>query len=315
MNALCKRLGIDAPMCQAPIGSATSPQLVAAVSNAGGLGMLAATWRSIDDLRAAIAQIRGLTSKPFAVNLGVHAAPAEKIDLCLTSGVRIISLFWGDAREYFEHIKRAGRKVIATIGSPSEATAAAEAGADAIITQGFEAGGHVWGNISTLSLLPEVREQVRNVPVIAAGGIGDAKTAAAAMLLGASGICVGTRFIVATESLAHPAYKKMILHARAEDTFYGNVFNVGWPNAPHRVIRNSTVTDFLRSGRKTKANTVAHAPDGTAIPRYSSRLPVEGMTGQIESMALYAGQSVGCCREIQPAAAIVGELMRGIRTR
>jgi nitronate monooxygenase len=310
MSDLRECLGIEAPVLQAPIGSASGPALVAAVSNAGALGMLAGTWRGVDELRHAIRQIRASTARSFAVNLGVHATPAEKVDLCIKEDVPVISLFWGDGRQYFERIKSEGVKMIATIGTASEAREAAEAGADVIIAQGFEAGGHVWGRIITSELLPQVVETVEKVPVVAAGGIGDGRTMARAFALGANGVCLGTRFLVAAESLAHPEYQRLVINAAEADTVYGNIFDVGWPNAPHRVLRNSTVNDFLRSGRKTgEGEIVAHKPDGTDIPRYSSRLPVRGMTGNIESMALYAGQSVGCCRKVQLAAEIIRELM------
>lgn len=308
MISLCDRLGIEAPILQAPIGNATSPAIVAAVSNAGGLGMLAGTWRPMEELRAAIREIRSRTSKPFAINLGVHMPPAEKIDLCLHERVPIISLFWGDARQFFNKIKTRGATVLATIGTPAEAEAAAEAGADALIAQGFEAGGHVWGRMSTLSLIMEVVDAVSRIPVIAAGGIGDGRGIASVLALGAAGACLGTRFIVAEESLAHAAYKARVIAASAEDTYYGEVFEIGWPNAPHRVLRNSTVNEFLKSGRNP-ANAIAQLANGTPVPRYSSRMPLRGMTGEVEAMALYAGPSVGHCQRIQPAADIVRELM------
>jgi nitronate monooxygenase len=310
---LTARLRIDAPILQAPIGSATCPELVAAVSNAGGLGMLAGTWRTVDELRAAIRQIQQRTPKPFAINLGVHASPEEKIDLCLRERVPAISLFWGDGRQYFDRIKTGGAKVIATIGKSSEASDAAIAGADAIIAQGFEAGGHVWGKIATSALVPEVAESVRNVPIVAAGGVGEARSVAAVKTLGASGVCVGTRFILATESLAHPIYQARIIQAHAEDTVYGEIFDVGWRNAPHRVLRNSTVDDFLNRGRINEGKVIANAIDGAPIVQYSSRLPTVGMTGNVENMALYAGTSVAHCKKLQPAAEIVAELMDGWR--
>ena len=310
MTDALQKLGIDLPIFQAPIGSASSPMLAGAVSKAGGLGMLAGSWRSPDELREAIRQIRTNTPRPFAVNLGVHLAPAEKIDLCLQEGAPFISLFWGDGREYFEHIQRSGAKVIATVGSGAEAGNAADAEADIIIAQGWEAGGHVWGQIPTNTLLPQIIEAAPNVPIVAAGGIGDGCGLAAVVALGASGACLGTRFLVASESLAHPQYQACVIAAGAEDTFYGTLFDVGWPNAPHRVLRNSTVREFEQTATRTQAGEiVAWAPDGTPIPRYSSRLPTRGATGNIESMALYAGPSVQFCSRIQPAAQIVRELI------
>jgi NAD(P)H-dependent flavin oxidoreductase YrpB (nitropropane dioxygenase family) len=313
MIALCARLNIEAPILQAPIGSASCPALVAAVSSAGALGMLAGTWRTNDELRQDIREIQKGTSKPFAINLGVHASPEEKIEICLRERVPIVSLFWGDGRKFFQSIKRAGAKVIATVGNASEARDAADAGADAIIAQGFEAGGHVWGKTTTLALIPEVAEVVRDVAIVAAGGVSDARSVVTVIGLGASGACLGTRFLLATESLAHPIYQSKIIQARADDTVYGNIFEVGWPNAPHRVLRNAVVDDFLQRGRTGEGEIVANAPDGSPVVRYSSRMPIRGMTGNVENMALYAGQSVGHCKKIQPAAEIVAELMEAIR--
>ena len=302
-------LGIEVPVLQAPIGSASSPELVAAVSNAGGLGMLAGTWLTPAELRDAILKIKQSTAKPFAVNLGVHAAPAEKIELCLDCGVPVISLFWGDARNYFQLIKRRNAKVVATVGNPAEASDAEDAGADVVIAQGFEAGGHIWGKLSLAALIPEVCDKVKRAAVIAAGGIGDGRGIAAAMQLGATGACLGTRFVLASESLAHPVYQQALIQATAEDTFYGEVFSLGWPNAPHRVLVNSTVRAYLEHGVSKFDEAVAYTEDGTTIPRLSCRLPTRNMSGGIEEMALYAGLSVGLCRKRQPAAEIVRELL------
>jgi NAD(P)H-dependent flavin oxidoreductase YrpB (nitropropane dioxygenase family) len=161
-----------------------------------------------------------------------------------------------------------------------------------------------------MELVREVVEATPNVPVIAAGGFGCGRAVAAALAIGARGVCLGTKFLLAKESATHPEYQRLIVEAQANDTYYGNLFDVGWSNAPHRVLRNSTVREFERSGTRTgEGEMVARAADGASIPRYSSRLPVIGMTGNIESMALYAGEGVGDCRKVQAAADIIRDLM------
>lgn len=313
---LCDLLGIERPIVQAPMGGVVTPRLAAAVSEAGGLGTLPVTWSdpgSIDDL---VRETRALTDLPFAVNLLVAWPQEERLGVALEAGAPVVSLGWGAGGEVIQQAKDGGAKVLVTVGTPAEAHSAAAAGADAVVAQGWEAGGHVWGEIATLALVPAVVDAV-DVPVVAAGGIADARGVAAVLALGAQGAWVGTRFLLAEESSAHPEYRKLLLEAGAADTVHSMLFDGGWPDAPHRTLRNSTVTGWEEAGRPEPGNRpgegeeVAQRADGSPIPRYASSTPADGQQGQIEAMSLWAGQGVGLVTSIQPAADIVRELDEG----
>ncbi|MHB1930967.1 MAG: NAD(P)H-dependent flavin oxidoreductase, partial [Acidimicrobiales bacterium] len=194
MTRLCQLIGIEVPIVQAPIGNASSPELVAAVSGAGALGMLSATWRAPAEIRRVIGEIRDLTDRPFGVNLVLEWEQDARLDTCLEEGVRIVSFFWGDPARYLGRVHDAGGIVMHTVGSAAEARQRAADGVDVVVAQGLEAGGHVWGQVSTMALVPAVVDAVGDVPVVAAGGIADARGVAAALALGASGVWMGTRF-------------------------------------------------------------------------------------------------------------------------
>lgn len=238
-TSLCELLGIEQPIVQAPIGSAATPVLAAAVSEAGALGMLALTWSA--DPGSQVREVRELTSRPFRVNLVLEWDQHERLDVLLEAGARIVSLTWGTPDDYVERIHDAGGLVLHTIGSAEEARRAVEAGVDAVVAQGWEAGGHVWGGVATLPLVAAVVDAV-DVPVIAAGGIGDGRGIAAALALGASGAWLGTRFLLAEEAPIHEEYRRLLVGADERDAVWlPDLFDRGWENAPHRVLRNSTV--------------------------------------------------------------------------
>ncbi|MGD9588646.1 MAG: NAD(P)H-dependent flavin oxidoreductase [Pyrinomonadaceae bacterium] len=313
-TVLCDLLGIDVPIIQAPIGSATGPELVAAVSNAGGLGMLSVTWRTPDEMRKLLRETFSLTTRPFGINLVINNDVHDKLEICLEEGVKIVSLFWGEPGRYIETSHRAGAVVIHSAGSVAEARDAVEAGADIIVAQGWEAGGHVRGTVSTMVLVPTIADAIAPTPVIAAGGIADGRGIAAALALGASGAWLGTRFVASEEARAHEIYKQRLGSANAEDTAYSELFDVGWENAPHRALRNSTYKMWESSGslpsgrRPNEGEAVAQRPDGTPVLRYSSSMPTDSMSGDVEALVMYAGQSVELVRETRPAAAIMEQL-------
>jgi NAD(P)H-dependent flavin oxidoreductase YrpB (nitropropane dioxygenase family) len=313
---LCDLLGIELPIIQAPIGSASSPELAAAVSNSGGLGMLSVTWRSPFEIRTLLQETRSLTKNPFGINLVLDADVHDKLNICLDEGVEIVSLFWGAPNSYIQTSHEAGAIVLHSVGSVSEARDAASAGADIIVAQGWEAGGHVRGTISSLVLVPAVVDAVAPTPVVAAGGIADGRGIAAAFVLGAAGVWLGTRFVASEESLAHHLYKQRLVVADVEDTVYSELFDVGWEHAPHRTLRNSTIDTWQKAGsprsgkRPKEGEVIAYRTDGSPVDRYSSSMPLENMLGEMEGLALYAGQSVGLVKDIKPAASIIGELKR-----
>lgn len=306
---LCDRLGIDLPIVQAPVSDA--PALAAAVSSAGGLGTFQGSWLREAELREAIRAVRRLTERPFAVNLVLEWPQHERLAAALEEGARIVSFHWGDPGPYVGLVHEAGGVVLSTAASAAEARELVEAGVDAVVAQGWEAGGHVWGEVSTLALVPAVVDAVVPVPVVAAGGITDGRGLAAALALGAQAAWLGTRFVASVEAGLHPSYKERLVAAAESDTLRSTLFDVGWPEAPVRTLRNSTVRAWEDAGRPLpgarpgEGEVVAVDAGGREIVRYSSTDPEAGMTGELEALALYAGQGVGLVREVLPAAEIV----------
>jgi len=312
---LCDLVGIEAPIVLAPMGGAVTPALAGAVSNAGALGILPLTWTSPEEIAAAVEETRLQTERPFGANLGLAWDQRERLAAALAAGVRIVSFFWGDASEVIGEARDGGAIVFVTVGTAEEARAAAAAGADAVVAQGWEAGGHVWGTVSTLALVPRVVDAVAPVPVVAAGGIADGRGLAAVLALGAAGAWVGTRFLAAPEAAIHPDYRRRILAAGEADTFYGTLFDRGWPDAPHRTLRNSTVDAWERAGRPASGSRPgereepASRADGSPINRYASSTPTDSMTGDVEPLPHWAGQGVGLVTKEEAAADIVHSLV------
>jgi nitronate monooxygenase len=319
---LCHMLGIEYPIVAAPMGpDLTGPALVAAVSNAGGLGLLQAQFCAPPLLRAEIHRVRTLTDKPFGVNLLLHFPIDDQVAICLEERVPVLSLFWGDPTPYVDRAHAAGVKVFHQVGSVSDAQRAAAAGVDVIVAQGVEAGGHVAGEVSTLALVPRVVDAVSPRPVAAAGGIADARGLVAVLALGAQAAVLGTRFLASTESRAHPHYKQKVVEASEADTVRTILFGHGWPNAPHRTLRTAFVRQWLGQearGQESRPDepAVGHTVIGgqpMPVLRFMGFPPNSDATGDIDSMDLLAGQSVGLVGELKPTRQIVGELVEGAR--
>jgi nitronate monooxygenase len=311
---LCDLFGIEQPIVQAPMGGPAVPAFAAAVSNAGALGMLALSWS--EDAGAAVQGLRGLTGNPFGGNFGLHLDQHARLDAALEAGLRIVSLFWGDPGPYVERIHAADALLVHTVGSAEEAKRAVAAGVDVVVAQGFEAGGHVWGQVGTLALVPAVVDAVDPTPVIAAGGIGDARGVAAVFALGAQAAWVGTRFLLAEEAPVHAHYRQRLIEADETDAlWFADLFDGGWPSAPHRALRNATIDAWEAAGRPPTGarpgdgDQIATSSNGSGIRRYASLTPAAGMEGDIDAMSLWAGQSVALVHKVEPAAAIVAELV------
>lgn len=313
-TSVTRLLGIDEPIIQAPIGGLSVPALAGAVSNAGGLGVMAITWMSVDEIRAAIDEIRAITNRPFGVNLIIERsdeAQDELVEVALDAGAPIISFFWGDPAPFMARVHAAGAKATLTVGAAEEARRAVDAGIDVIVAQGWEAGGHVWGQVSTLALVPAVRDAVPDTPVIAAGGITDGRGLAAVRALGAGAAWMGTRFVASEEAPTHPRWKELLIGARETDTYYSSLFDVGWPDAPHRTLRNQTIDDWLAAGspptgrRPGEGEVLATRPDGSQVVRYSSVSARASLVGRIDDLSLWCGQGVALVKEVLPAAEIV----------
>jgi nitronate monooxygenase len=308
---VCELLGIEQPIVQAPM--AAVPPLAAAVSNAGALGMVTLTWSA--DTGAVIRETAALTTRPFGGNFVLTEDHHRGLDQALDAGLRIVSFMWGDPSGYIEAVHAAGGLVMITVGSAEEARRAVASGVDVIVAQGWEAGGHVWGGVATLPLVPAVVDAVAPVPVIAAGGIGDARGVAAVLALGAQAAWLGTRFLLAEEMPIHEDYRRRLIAAAETDPqWYPNLYDVGWPDSPHRALRNSTARAWDAAGRPSDSqrpgagDVIAHFASGEGIVRYEPAPPMTGTTGDIEALSMWAGQSVALARRSQSAAEIVAEL-------
>lgn len=223
----------------------------------------------------------------------------------------MVSTFWGDPAELRRPIEAAGAFHLNTVRSPAEAVQAVEAGVDAVVAQGWEAGGHVWGQVASMPLIPAVVDALDPVPVIAAGGIGDGRGLAAALVLGAQAVWLGTRFLTATEASTHAVYRESLAAADVDSTTHTACFDGGWPDAPHRVLRNTTLDEWESAGRPAsphrpgEGDVVARAQDGRQFRLYDDMMPLADVDGQLDRMALYAGQSVGLVKDILPASQIL----------
>lgn len=312
---VCELLGIEQPIVQAPM--AAVPQLAAAVSNAGALGMATLTWST--SAADVVRETAALTDRPFGGNLVLASDQHRRLDEALEAGLRIVSLFWGDPASYVEQVHNANGVVLHTVSSAEEALRAVASGVDVIVAQGWEAGGHVRGQVATLPLVPAVVDAVAPAPVIAAGGIGDARGVAAVLALGAQAAWLGTRFLLAQEMPIHQEYRRRLMDAAETDAqWYADLYEVGWPDAPHRALRNSTAEVWEAAGRPPagsrpgEGDVIAHFASGESIVRYEPAPPMAGTTGDIEALSLWAGQSVALARQPQPAAEIVAELVSGL---
>ena len=313
------RLPWDLPIMQAPIGPATTPELVASVSAVGALGTVAASWTEPSKLRDQIRAIRSATSNPFCVNLVLAFDQRERLELVLAERVPVVSFSWGTDPDLIGRARAAGVFVLVQVSNPEEAKVAAAVGASGVIAQGVEAGGHVQGETPLLTLVREVTAALA-LPVVAAGGIADSAGAQDALNAGAQAVACGTAFLAASEADVHGHYRGRLIAAGGGDTELTDLFDVGWPNAPHRVIRNRTVTDWESAGRppagrRPGEGDVVAKRGRTQVMRYSDAQPTTSTDGDIESMAMYAGTGVHHVRSVAPAAAITEAIALRIRRR
>ena len=318
---ICDIFGIEFPIISAGMGGIAGAELACAVSEAGGLGTVGLAALGREGIRNELAAARARTRKPLAGNLLVPFLRPGIVETVADAELAAVTFFWGDPRDHVEAIKRlqsTGAKVIWQCGAVEEARWAKDAGVDVIMAQGFEAGGHVRGQVTTCALIPEMRDALPDTPLIAAGGIADGRGLVAALALGADGAAFGTRFLASAEASAHPAYKERIVRARADDTVHTTLFDVGWPNAPHRVLRTEVVDEWEQAGRPAAGD---RPGEGVAIVRmrrpdvevplvnYTVMAPTDYTEGQIERLAFYAGQSCSLVNEILPAGEIVRRIV------
>ena len=305
----CRRLGIEAPVFSVGFGTGAGPELVAAVSNAGGCGVLGGTGLG-RHLVPRIERTRELTDRPFGVNLILHEDQRATAEIAVEHGVPILVLFWGDPAPIVA--VAGGATVIVQVGSVEEAKRAVAAGADAVIAQGSEAGGHVIGTTAISVLLPAIVDAIAPVPVLASGGIADGRGLAAALVLGAQAVSLGTRFVASDEAYIDEGYKRRVVEE--SDTVYSvDLFDGGWDDAPHRVLRNDVVREWEESGKSREDETIGVLDSirggQVEIPRYSAFMTTPSFHGNLEEAPLWAGQSVALVRDIRSAGEIVTTLV------
>ena len=315
---LCGLLGCEVPVLLAGMGGVARWELAAAVANAGGYAMLGMVREPTALIKAEVTALHAATDRPFAVNLIPSATDPALLDAqiatCLDLGVGAFTFFWDVVPEVVVRVKRAGALVLHQVGTPEAARMAEAAGADVLIAQGIEAGGHVHGRIGAFALAEAVLDAA-GVPVVVSGGITSGRGLAAALAMGAQGVQCGTAFLATRESFAHDYHKDRVVAAAGDGTVLTDVFVLNWPKgAAVRVIGNS-ITDAL--GERLMGHDPATLPrdaiaedGGQPLLRYSTDSPMRHTTGSLEEMALYAGQGVGAVRDVVPAAERLRQIVR-----
>ena len=296
-SKICDLLGIKYPILQGGMAWVSTAELAAAVSEAGGLGIIGAASMPPDLLREEIAKAKKLTNKPFGVNLMLMMEfIKEQIEVVIAEGVPVITTGAGNPGTFIDGFHSNGIKVIPVIPSVALAKRLARHGVDALIAEGYESGGHV-GELTTMALVPQVVDAV-DVPVIAAGGMGDGRGLAAALALGAEGIQMGTRFIVAHECTVHDNYKETIIKAGDRDT----VVTGRKTSHPVRVIENKLAKEFLRL-----------EAEGASVEKLekfgAGRLKAAAVDGNVDYGSVMSGQIAGLVKKKQSAKEIIDEVI------
>lgn len=316
---VCDLLGCEVPVLLAGMGGVSRWELAAAVANAGGFAQLGMVREDPALIASEVRALQAATARPFAVNVIPSATdPAlldRQIGTCLDLGVNIFSFFWDVMPDVIRRVKDTGAKVIHQIGTAEAAQEAEAAGADVLVAQGVEAGGHIHGTAPMLALVETVARAAR-VPVVASGGIASGAGLVAALAAGAQGVHIGTAFLATTESFAHDYHKQRVVEARADDTLRTDVFVLNWPaHAAVRVIANSVTRplgfDLMGHDPDSLPREVIADEGGRPILRYSTDSPLRITTGDLEAMALFAGQGVDAITAVIPAAERLKSIVSG----
>lgn len=293
---ICNILGIKYPIFQGGMAWVSDSKLAAAVSNAGGLGIIAGANAPASYIRNEIKETKKLTDKPFGLNIMLLSDNADELaDIAIKEGVKVITTGAGNPGKFMERWKQAGIIVIPVVASVALAKRMERCGADAVIAEGCEAGGHI-GKLTTMVLLPQVVDAV-NIPVIGAGGIADGRGIAAAFALGASGIQVGTRFLVSEECQIHDNYKNAVIKSKDIDT----VVTGRCTGHPVQVLKNKLAKEYL----KLEKNNVSF-DKLEELGRGALKKAV--VDGDIENGSLMAGQISGMLKKVQTSKEIIEEM-------
>lgn len=302
-HSLLEQVGIEYPIIQGAMSWVATPSLAAAVSNAGGLGMLGAGHQPGEYVREIIKETKGLTDKPFGVNvLLLSPYVDEVVDVVCEENIKVVTTGAGSPGKYMKKFKEAGITVIPVVASTALARRMENDGADAIICEGMEAGGHI-GKLTTMTLVPQVVDAV-SIPVIAAGGIADGRGMAAAINLGASAVQLGTRFVVAHESIAHDNFKKRILKAKDIDTVVTGMIT----GHPVRVLRNKLTKEYLKVEKDITSDP---SPDFSRLEELGKgALQKAVVEGDKDKGSFMSGQIAGLVSKEQSCDEIISELMQ-----
>lgn len=323
MSKIHEHLRIKLPIWSAGMGlGIAGSDLASAVSNAGGLGVLGLGGMDPQMMRQLIADTRAKTSRAFGVNIIMPLMVPGQIELCYDEKVPLLVLFWGDPSDYVKDAHKRGMLVVSQCGDVDEAVRAAEAGVDGVIVQGTEAGGHVKATRPLAEVVRDTVAELASLPVIASGGIATGAGIARALNLGASAVSIGTRFLATRESAALDDYKERLLAARSEDTVLTTLFDMGWPDAAHRVIRNRAYKEWeaagspasgSRPGENRIIGTLAMGSPPGELPRYSVTPPILQFDGDLEEAALYCGKSCDDIDAILSVDSVMAQLVKELR--
>ncbi|WP_308911160.1 NAD(P)H-dependent flavin oxidoreductase [Pseudokordiimonas caeni] len=313
VTSVTREFGLSTPIVNAGMAMVARPALAAAVSEAGGLGTIGSDINPPEMVRDMIRETKALTRRPFGVDLIGDFVTDGHIDVLVEEEVALAIFFWSPPRlAHAARLIKAGVRFWVQVGSVAEAMEAVALGADGLVVQGAEAGGHNRAEASTMTLFPRIRRKYPDLPMLAAGGIVDGATMAAALALGADGVWCGSRFLASVEAEAHADYKAHVVTADVGDTAILSVYGPEWPDQPMRTILNEGARAAV--GREKAAvkeaagqviGTMRMGGETVPVPRYSALLPTRDFEGDIEQTCLTAGQSAGNIAEILPAAEIV----------
>jgi nitronate monooxygenase len=310
---LLRLLGIRYPIIQAPTGGVAGSDLTAAVANSGALGALPLSWSSPAAAQKSILELTEKTDAPFFANFVLTFEPTA-LEASLDSGVKIVQFSWGmPAREMVSSIRSAGAVLGVQVTSKESAESALALGADYLVCQGVEAGGHVHASMPLVAALEEVLSVAGRVPVVASGGIASGQKMHDYMRLGAAGVVMGSRFVASREAAAHDNYKNALVSSGSTDTVMTTCMNKGWDNATHRILRNSTFKMWESAGcpkpgdRPGESDIISRSKNAPqhGVERYSINSPGVQYTGDIEAMAAYAGTGIDDITDVPGAADIV----------
>ncbi len=297
---LCKLLNIEYPIIQGGMAWVATAELAAAVSNGGGLGIIAAGGAPAEAVREQIRKCKSLTDKPFGVNVMLMSPFADEVmQVVLEEKPDVVATGAGNPGKYIEPLKEKGIKILPVVASVAMAKRLEKAGVDGIVAEGTESGGHI-GELTTMVLVPQISDAV-SIPVVAAGGIADKRGAAAAFALGADGIQVGTRFICSTECIAHDNYKQAVIKAKDRDA----VVTGRSAGAPVRALKNKLTKEYERLEKE-------NAPFEEIEKLGVGGLRRAFQDGDVETGSLMAGQSAAMVHEIEPCADIIRSYFDGI---